>query len=147
MAKIISIVNQKGGVGKTTTSVNLSAYLANLGRRVLLLDLDPQANASSGLGLDHRQLDFGIYEALLAIKPLYQTIKRTLQSNLRISPATPALAGASIELVSLDDREYRLARLLEAEKINYDYIIIDAPPSLGLLTINSLVVLMMAGHQ
>ncbi len=139
MAKIIAIVNQKGGVGKTTTSVNLGAYLASMNRRVLLIDLDPQANASSGLGLDHRELDFGIYEALIDAKPFYQVIRRTLQSNLKIAPATPSLAGASIEMVTLENREYRLAQLIESEKSNYDYILIDGPPSLGLLTINSLV--------
>ncbi|MDD2353827.1 MAG: ParA family protein [Patescibacteria group bacterium] len=139
MGKIISVVNQKGGVGKTTTAVNVSAYLAHLKKRVLLIDLDPQANATSGLGIDHRELDLGIYEALIGLKPLYQVLKRTIQPSLKIAPATPALAGAGIEMVNLSDREFRLAKILNEERDNYDYIIIDGPPSLGLLTINSLV--------
>jgi chromosome partitioning protein len=139
MGKIISVVNQKGGVGKTTTAVNVSAYLAHLKKRVLLIDLDPQANATSGLGIDHRELDQGIYEALIGLKPLYQVLKRTIQPSLKIAPATPALAGAGIEMVNLSDREFRLAKILNEERDNYDYIIIDGPPSLGLLTINSLV--------
>ena len=138
MGKTISVVNQKGGVGKTTTAVNLSAYLAELGRRVLLIDLDPQANASSGLGLDHRNLEAGIYEALIFVKPLSEVIKRSVQDGLKIAPATMNLAGAGVELVALADREFRLLKAIEPIKKDYDYIIIDGPPSLGLLTINSL---------
>lgn len=139
MGKIIAVVNQKGGVGKTTTSVNLSAYLAHLEKKVLLIDVDPQANATSGLGIDHRNLEAGIYEALIGEKAFTSIIKRTMQSGFKIAPATLSLAGAGIELVNMDNREFRLANILTEVKNDYDYIIIDGPPSLGLLTINSLV--------
>lgn len=139
MGKIISIVNQKGGVGKTTTAINLSAYLAYFGKQILLVDIDPQANATSGLGIEHKNLEQGIYEAIIGVKPMFAIIKRTLQEGLKIAPATLALAGAGVELVNMEDREYKLARILENIKDEYDYIIVDGPPSLGLLTINSLV--------
>lgn len=139
MGKIIAIVNQKGGVGKTTTAVNLGAYLAHLGKQILLVDIDPQANATSGLGLDHRNLEVGIYESLIGNRSLFQIIKRTRQSGLKIVPATLSLAGAGVELVSMENREFRLANILEEVKPDFDYIIIDGPPSLGLLTVNSLV--------
>lgn len=139
MGKIISIVNQKGGVGKTTTAINLGAYLANLGKDVLLIDIDPQANATSGIGIDHRKLPHGVYEAIIGQKPFYSIIKHTLQDKLKVAPSTISLAGAGVELVNVADREYRLARVLEDIKNEYDYIIIDGPPSLGLLTVNSLV--------
>ncbi len=139
MGKIISIVNQKGGVGKTTTAINLGAYLSHLGKHVLLVDVDPQANATSGLGIDHKNLEYGIYEAIIDQKPIFEIIKHTLQERFKIAPATISLAGAGIELVNLEDREYRLARILDKIKDEFDYIIIDGPPSVGLLTINSLV--------
>lgn len=139
MGKIIAIVNQKGGVGKTTTAVNLGAYLSYLGKHVLLVDIDPQANATSGMGIDHKNLEHGVYEALIGQKEIYEVIKRTLQERLKIAPATVSLAGAGIELVGMEEREFRLLRILESVKDEYDYIIIDGPPSLGLLTINSLV--------
>jgi chromosome partitioning protein len=139
MGKIISVVNQKGGVGKTTTAVNLGAYLAYFGRQVLLVDVDPQANATSGLGVDHRKSDKGIYDALIGKNSLAEVIKRTLQNNYYLAPATLALAGAAVELIGMEDREFRLMRLLQDVKADYDYIIIDGPPSLGLLTVNSLV--------
>lgn len=139
MGKIISIVNQKGGVGKTTTAVNLGAYLAHLGKDILLVDIDPQANATSGIGVDHRELPHGIYESLIGQKPVYEIIKRTLQDKFHVAPATIGLAGAGIELVGMDDREFRLQNVLNEVRDEYDYIIIDGPPSLGLLTVNSLV--------
>jgi len=139
MAKIISTVNQKGGVGKTTTALNLGSYLAHLGKEVLLVDLDPQANATSGLGIDHRNLEAGLYEAVIGQKDIFQVIHRTTQDRYNIVPATLSLAGAGIELVEMEDREYRLKKVLDKLRNEYDYIIIDGPPSLGLLTVNSLV--------
>lgn len=139
MGKIIAVVNQKGGVGKTTTSVNLGAFLANSGKQVLLVDLDPQANASSGLGIEHSKLEYGIYEALIGKKSIFDIIKRTLQKSYHVAPATVGLAGAGIELVEMENREFRLSQILEQVRGEYDYIIVDGPPSLGLLTINSLV--------
>ena len=139
MGKIISVVNQKGGVGKTTTAVNLGAYLALLGKHVLLVDIDPQANATSGMGIDHKNLEYGLYEAIIGVKPIYEITKRTLQDGYKIAPSTVSLAGAGIEMVNMEDREYKLSHILESVKDEYDYILIDGPPSLGLLTINSLV--------
>jgi chromosome partitioning protein len=139
MGKIISIVNQKGGVGKTTTAVNLGAYLAYLGQHVLLVDIDPQANATSGLGIEHKQLPHGIYESLIGQEPIFRVIKRTVQDRYHVAPSTASLAGAGIEMVDMDEREFRLKAILEEIRADYDYIIIDGPPSLGLLTVNSLV--------
>src|SRR3989338_1435343 len=139
MTKIVSIVNQKGGVGKTTTAMNLAAYLADLGSFVLLVDMDPQANASSGLGLQRDNLKHGIYEALSGQKRFHDVIFNTDHTSLRVVPATANLAGANIELVDVERREFKLSDLLEEVRHAYDYIIIDCPPSLGLLTINSLV--------
>jgi chromosome partitioning protein len=139
MGKIIAVVNQKGGVGKTTTAVNLGAYLAHFGKHVLLVDVDPQGNATSGIGIEPKELEHGLYEALTEQKNIFDIIKKTKEERYHVAPSTPALAGAGVELVSLDDREFRLLRLLETVKNEYDYLIVDAPPSLGLLTINSLV--------
>lgn len=139
MAHIISVVNQKGGVGKTTTSLNLSAYLAEAGKFVLLVDLDPQANATSGLGIDYKNISAGIYEGMIRSHPMRHLPHQTEHEGLKIIPATQALAGAGVEFVSLEEREHVLRKALLEIRHDYDYIIIDNPPSLGLLTINGLV--------
>ncbi|QFG01033.1 ParA family protein [Psychrobacillus glaciei] len=138
MGRIIAIANQKGGVGKTTTSVNLSACLAYLGKKVLLVDIDPQGNASSGVGVNKGEVNQCIYDVLIDDVNVLETIQETKVENLYIVPATISLAGAEIELVSTISREVRLKRALLEVKDKYEYIIIDCPPSLGLLTINSL---------
>ncbi|MGM9950796.1 MAG: ParA family protein [Lysinibacillus sp.] len=138
MGRTIAIANQKGGVGKTTTSVNLSACLAYLGKRTLLIDIDPQGNASSGVGINKREIEGCIYDVLIEDEPMASYIHETKIENLWIVPATMSLAGAEIELVSAISREVRLKRALDEVKGRYDYIIIDCPPSLGLLTINAL---------
>lgn len=138
MGKIISIANQKGGVGKTTTSVNLSACLAKLGKKVLLIDSDPQGNATSGLGVNKGDVQDCIYNMLIDDVPVENIIKQTDVENLDIVPATISLAGAEIELVSTISREVRMKHAIQDIKDDYDYIIIDCPPSLGLLTLNAL---------
>jgi len=138
VGRIIAIANQKGGVGKTTSSVNLSACLAYLGQKVLLIDIDPQGNATSGVGVNKGDVDQCIYEVLIDDVDVKDTIKETKVENLHVVPATISLAGAEIELVSTISREVRLKHALQEVKELYDYIIIDCPPSLGLLTINSL---------
>lgn len=143
MGRIIAVVNQKGGVGKTTTAINLAAYLADRGKFVLLVDSDPQANATSGVGHNYRELQHGLYDALVGLKPMRDVIHPTVIDGFRIAPATPALAGANVELVGVDRREFRLRDLLEDQVHAYDYILIDCPPSLGLLTVNGLV----AAHE
>ncbi len=139
MAHIISVVNQKGGVGKTTTSVNLAAFLADQGKFVLLVDLDPQANATSGLGLDHQTIPVGVYEGLIGSHPMRKLIHNTKHDGLKIVPATQSLAGASVELVTAPEREHFLRKALLEVRNDFDYILIDNPPSLGMLTINGLV--------
>jgi len=138
LTRTIAIVNQKGGVGKSTTAVNLGASLAMLGCRVLLVDIDPQGNTTSGLGVDKRALTIDIYSVLLGDAPLEGAIVETGVPNLELVPATIQLAGAEIELVSTLSRETRLRRALEAVSGRYDYVIVDCPPSLGLLTLNAL---------
>lgn len=139
MGKIIALVNQKGGVGKTTTTINLTTYLAAIGKRVLLVDLDPQANASSGLGIDPRTLEKHIYHNLILGKHPTETLIKVNSINHDIIPAHPDLAGATVELTELENREYQLYNVLRQVRNEYDFIIIDSPPSLGLLTINGLV--------
>ncbi|MBL7689491.1 MAG: ParA family protein [Bdellovibrionaceae bacterium] len=139
MARVICIANQKGGVGKTTTSVNLSASLAHRGRKVLLVDLDPQGNASSGLGLKkHEYQEANIYHVLIGEKTIADIRLPTSQERLTVAPATPDLVGAEIELVDAQRREYRLREAIAAVASEYDYVLIDCPPSLGLLTLNAL---------
>ncbi|SEP40467.1 ParA family protein [Propionispora vibrioides] len=138
LVKVIAIANQKGGVGKTTTSVNLSACLAELGKRVLLIDIDPQGNSTSGLGINKASIKRCTYDALVNDVPLEDIILDTAVPNLKLVPATIQLAGAEIELVSIMSRENKLKRVLDKVKYSFDYVLIDCPPSLGLLTINSL---------
>ena len=138
MGRTIAIANQKGGVGKTTTSVNLSSCLAYLGKKTLLIDIDPQGNASSGVGINKKEIEGCIYDVLIEDEPMASYIHETKIENLWIVPATMSLAGAEIELVSAISREVRLKRALDEVKGGYDYIIIDCPPSPGLLTINAL---------
>ncbi|MFC2031186.1 ParA family protein [Chloroflexota bacterium] len=138
MTRIYALANQKGGVGKTTTAVNLGAYLAAAGQRVLLVDSDPQANATSSLGIDRSSLSHSIYHALLDSVPADEVIVLTKQDRLDLMPSTTELAGAEVELVGLMAREIRLGRVLDPVGDRYDYILIDCPPSLGLLTINAL---------
>ena len=139
MARTICIANQKGGVGKTTTSVNLAAALADLGRQVLIVDMDPQGNASSGLGIKrYENQENNIYQVLIGEKPIRETIQTTQVQGLNIIPANPDLVGAEIELVDMPQREYRLKSALAELADKYHYILIDCPPSLGLLTVNSL---------
>ncbi|WP_338453413.1 AAA family ATPase [Niallia oryzisoli] len=138
MGKVIAIANQKGGVGKTTTSVNLGACLAYIGKRVLLIDIDPQGNATSGVGIEKADVEQCVYDVLVDDVETSQVIRPTAVENLYSIPATIQLAGAEIELVPTISREVRLKRALEKVIKEFDYILIDCPPSLGLLTLNAL---------
>lgn len=138
LAKVIAIANQKGGVAKTTTAVNLGACMAEMGRRVLLIDMDPQGNATSGMGVAKGKLGRCIYDVLINDVALERVVLKTETKNLKLVPARIALAGAEIELVSVMSRESRLQAALATVAADYDYILIDCPPSLGLLTLNAL---------
>jgi len=138
LPRVIAIANQKGGVGKTTTTVNLGAALAELGFRVLVLDLDPQGNATTGLGLNPRDVEGSVYDVLLSDATLNDIIEPTNLKNLFVAPATIDLAGAEIELVPVMSRELRLKKAIDAVRDDYDIVMIDCPPSLGLLTVNGL---------
>ena len=137
--KVLSIINQKGGVGKTTTAINLSAILGSMGYKILLIDLDPQGNTTSGIGVDKRSLEQCIYDVLLADVAAKDVMLKDVQENVDLLPATINLAGAEVELVTEFSRESRLKEAIEGFNGKYDYIFIDCPPSLGLLTVNGLV--------
>ena len=138
MTKVYTLVNQKGGVGKTTTTINLGAYLAQLGQRVLVVDLDPQANATSCLGVDKLGVSGGTYEALLGEKNVASYVLLNERLKLSLLPSSPSLAGAEVELVDELAREMRLRKAIAPLALKYDYVLIDCPPSLGLLTVNGL---------
>ena len=139
MAKIYTLVNQKGGVGKTTSAINLGAFLGNYGQKVLIIDLDPQANATSSLGIDKSSVKSGTYEVLIGSAPITPSILHNPRLKLSILPSSPALAGAEVELLGMDNREFRLKSVIEPVLDRYNYILIDCPPSLSIITINGLV--------
>ena len=136
MGKVISVANQKGGVGETTTTVNLSTLLAKKGKKVLLIDTDPQGNATSGLGVD-KDVELSVYDILVGDTTFEETVQETAIKNLKVCPSNISLAGAEVELVSMMSREQRLKAKLDLVKDQYDYILIDCPPSLGLITLNA----------
>ncbi len=136
MGKIISIANQKGGVGKTTTAINLSTVLAKKGKKVLMIDADPQGNGTSGVGVDKDQ-QFSVYDVLIEDIEIENTLQKTQVRNLDLCPSNINLAGAEVQLVSMENREYKLKEKVDKIKDKYDFIIIDCPPSLGLITLNA----------
>ncbi len=138
MGRVIAVANQKGGVGKTTTVINLSAYLADAGKRVLAVDIDPQGNTTTGLGVDKGACDVSAYDVLLESAPVMAAVVATEVPSLHVLPATLDLAGAEIELTGVEHREQRLARALAPIRDRYDFVFVDCPPSLGLLTLNAL---------
>lgn len=138
MSRVIAIANQKGGVGKTTTAINLGACLGDTGRSVLLVDTDPQGNATSGLGIDRKRLDYSLYDCLIGGLEPVRALRATEYRGLWVLPSSLDLAGAEIELVGMQDRELRLRKVIARLRDNYDYTLIDCPPSLGLLTVNAL---------
>jgi chromosome partitioning protein len=138
LAKVIAIANQKGGVGKTTTAVNLSACLAHKGKKVIIIDIDPQGNTTSGFGIDKTRIEYSSYDVVINEIRLEKALVSTVVENLRLCPSNMQLAGAEVELVSAISRETRLKEAIEEVKDMYDFILIDCPPSLGLLTLNSL---------
>ena len=139
MGKIIVFANQKGGVGKTTSAVNVAAAIGFKGKRVLLVDLDPQGNSSSGVGINKKNMKLSSYDVLIGRSAAESAVVETDYKNLSVMPSNISLAGAEFELVSHEKREYRLKNALELIRDNYDYIFIDCPPSLGILTVNALV--------
>jgi len=138
MPIVYALANQKGGVGKTTTAVSLGAYLAHWNERVLIIDIDPQANATSSLGIDKHRVPLSTYDLLIRNVPLYRVVASTRCARLDLVPASPSLAGANVELINLPQREYRLRNALSSLKDEYSYVFIDCPPSLSILTVNGL---------
>lgn len=138
MTRFYTLVNQKGGVGKTTSAINLGAYLGYYGQRVLLVDLDPQANATSSLGIDKRTVKNGVYEVLIGSAPIAPQILHNPRLKISLLPSSPSLAGAEVELIELHNRENRLRDVLAPVAERYDYVLVDCPPSLSLLTVNGL---------
>lgn len=138
MGRTIVVANQKGGVGKTTTAINLSASLAELGKKVLVVDMDPQGNTTSGLGIEKDEAENTVYELLLGESTLEECLKKDIFQNLSIIPSNVNLAGAEIELIGIEDKEYLLKNALDSVREEYDFILIDCPPSLNMLTINSM---------
>ncbi|MBZ0287431.1 MAG: AAA family ATPase [Anaerolineae bacterium] len=138
MGQVVAIANQKGGVGKTTTAINLSACMAAAGKRVLLIDFDPQGNATSGLGLNKNELEYTVYDSLIDGVPLREVVVPTMMDRLHLAPANRQLVGAEVELVQVAGRNHRFRAIIETVRNEYEYIYVDCPPSLSLLTVNAL---------